>query len=304
MRGDSRAFILAAAAATAMSVIPSHAQAAKPPVPVVPASLKMPAASEPVAQVAVRAAAASRPNGDDISLPREIIGDAMGYRGVPYVSGGDDRQGLDCSGLVYRAFFDTTGMSLPRGVWALFTSGIPVSYERREPLESMVLHIGDLLFFDTQSTGAPRRPSHVGIYAGAGRFIHAASEGSRTGVIVSHLSNPYYSERLLGARRVIPWRAPTLDVYLTDSTEDITTENPFPSRERMTIRIFNHMSGGGPMDLSVFKDGTRVLASRIAPGTYKPSEISLTPDQGTWMVRVNRLFKGRELQSVTFTVEE
>ncbi len=265
MRGDSRAFILAAAAAMAVSV---HL------------------------------------NGDDISLPREIIRDAMAYRGVPYVSGGDDRQGLDCSGLVYRAFFDTMEVSLPRGVGGLFSSGTPVAYERSERPDSLLLHVGDLLFFDTKSTGAPRTPSHVGIYAGAGRFIHAASEGSRTGVIVSQLSNPYYGEKFLGARRFIHWRAPTLDVFLTDSTQDLKTENPFPSREEMTIRVFNRMSGGGPMDLSIFKNGTRVLASRIVPGTYRPSEVSLTPEQGTWMVRVNRLFKGRELQSVTFTVEE
>ncbi len=135
---------------------------------------------------------------DSVSVPREAIRDAMTFLGVPYVSGGITRTGLDCSGLVYRVLQDAAGMDVPRGVEALFRSGTPVTYP---------MHIGDLVFFDTETKGPPSVPCHVGIYAGRGRFIHAASEGSRTGVIVSPLDSPYYRERFLGARRIIPWRA-------------------------------------------------------------------------------------------------
>ncbi len=112
-----------------------------------------------------------------------MIQAALSYLGVPYVHAGDTREGLDCSGLVYRVFFDTIGASLPRGVEGLFHETKASRYP---------LHIGDLLFFDTTSLLPPKSPTHVGVYIGEGRIVHAASEGPRTGVIVSALSDPYY----------------------------------------------------------------------------------------------------------------
>jgi len=211
------------------------------------------------------------------------------------VTGGISREGLDCSGLVCKVLQDAAGMDVSRGVEGLFHSGLPVTYP---------MHIGDLVFFDTESRSEPSAPSHVGIYIGGGRFIHAASEGSRTGVIISELDGPYYHQRFLGARRVIPWRAPVLEVVLTDTARSVTTESPFPSREKMTIQVTNDMSGGGPLDLTILKDGRQVLATRIRPGAFGPAVIPLFPDAGTWDVKVNRLWKGRELERVTFTVEE
>ena len=104
----------------------------------------------------------------DVSIPREAIQAALKLLGVPYVPGGISRTGVDCSGLVYRVLRDTAGMEVSRGVGGLFHSGTPVTYP---------MHIGDLVFFDTESKVAPSVPCHVGIYAGGGRFIHAASEG-------------------------------------------------------------------------------------------------------------------------------
>lgn len=229
------------------------------------------------------------------SIPRETIRAALSYVGIPYVNGGISRSGLDCSGLVFRVLEDATGSGVPRGVGALFHECTVVSYP---------IHLGDLLFFDTVSRGPPRSASHVGIYAGGGRFIHAASEGNRTGVIVSRISDPYYHDRFLGARRVIPWRSPVLDVVLEDTAAHVTSDDPFPSRERMTIQVYNRMTGGGPMDLTILKDGTPVLETRIAPGAFGPAVIPLTPDVGVWDVVVSRLFKGRTLSRVTFAVEE
>ncbi len=239
-----------------------------------------------------RPASTAQPDG---SIPRAAIHAALSYLGVPYVSGGMSRAGLDCSGLVYRVLQDSEGNAEPRGVEALLHEGTAVTWP---------IHLADLLFFDTESRGLPAVPSHVGIYAGDGTFIHAASRGSRTGVIVSRLTDPYYQYRFLGARRVLPWREPVLDVVLTDTAGRVISLSPFPSRERMTIRVFNRMTGGGPMDLTLLKDGRRVRATRIAPSAFGPALVPLTPEAGVWDVVVNRLFKGRELEHVTFTVEE
>ncbi len=231
----------------------------------------------------------------DTSLPDSVVRAAMAYLGVPYMHGGDSREGLDCSGLVYRVFRETAGLDLPRGVDSLFHAGTPVLRP---------LHIGDLLFFDTTEDAVPSVPAHVGVYVGADRFVHAASAGSKTGVIVSSLQYPYYRARFLRARRVITWRAPILPMTLTDDHKSLILTGPFPARETVTINVYNAMSGGGPMDLTLFKDGHEVLTRRIVPGAQKPSEIALAPDIGQWTVRVTRLFKGRELQRVAFTVEE
>jgi cell wall-associated NlpC family hydrolase len=142
-----------------------------------------------------------------LPVPESIIKAAKSYLGVPYVHGGETRSGLDCSGLVYRVFRDILGMDLPRGVDALYRAGTAAGSP---------LHLGDLVFFDTDEKAAIANPTHVGVYAGGGRFVHAASEGARTGVTVSSLSTPYFRARFLGARRVFPWRAPVLSLTVTD----------------------------------------------------------------------------------------
>jgi hypothetical protein len=233
--------------------------------------------------------------GPFLSPPDNVVRAAFAYLGVPYVSGGESHQGLDCSGLIYRVFHDEAGLDLPRGVQALFKYGPPAASP---------LHIGDLVFFDTSADALPAAATHVGVYAGAGAFVHAASEGSRTGVIVSALSNSYYRNRFLGARRFVQWRAPVLSLTLTDNFRSLVQTSPFPSREELKIRVSNGMTGGGPLDLTVLKDGVRVREARIFPSAQRPSEISLVPDPGQWTVRVSRIFKGRELQNVSFSVEE
>ncbi len=229
------------------------------------------------------------------SLPARVIKASLSYLGVPYVRGGDSRQGLDCSGLIYRVFCDTAGLDLPRGVEGLYRAAGPAAYP---------LHIGDLLFFDT-SEQAPRGvPTHVGVYIGRGRMVHAASEGSRIGVIVSSLSDPYYTDRFLGARRVIRWPDPVLPLTLSDEHAALEKVEPFPSHEELTIRVFNDMSGGGPVSLSLLKDGAEVLSRWIVPGAKKPAEVAVTTEVGRWTVRVSKIFKGRQLQDLTFTVVE
>ena len=121
---------------------------------------------------------------------KRLVEQAMTYLGTPYRRGGTSRRGLDCSGLV-GAVYGEQGLELPRTAAEQFREGAPV-------LESD-LRPGDLVFFrDTYKRGI----SHVGIYIGDGRFLHAA--GRRHGVIVSELSRPYYQLRFAGARRPAP----------------------------------------------------------------------------------------------------
>ena len=246
---------------------------------------------------ALPALSASRAPADTVvpaSLPARVVDAALAHRGSPYVRGGTTSLGMDCSGLVYRVFEEAAGIAVPRSVVALFRAGSPAM----QPL-----HVADLLFFDTVDSEMPGRPTHVGVYAGDEKFVHSISEGSPSGVTVSSLSEPYYRQRFIGARRLVAWRT-DLSITLADSPRAIVLDGPFASRERLKILVSSRMTGGGPVELVLTRDGTEILVARIAPSSRRPSEVDIVPDQGDWVVRITRLFRGRELGRVTFRVEE
>jgi cell wall-associated NlpC family hydrolase len=122
--------------------------------------------------------------------PESIPLYAISLVGNPYRLGGmSPGTGLDCSGFVGHVFRQTTGVMLPRDSLAISESTQPLTPAELEP--------GDLVFFNTLD----RAFSHVGIYLGDARFVHASS--SRTGaVIISSLNDPYWHARYDGARRV------------------------------------------------------------------------------------------------------
>lgn len=120
------------------------------------------------------------------SIIRNIIKAAFQYIGVPYVFGGTDPWGFDCSGFTQYVFAEA-GVYLPRMADSQFYAGMQIA--------SKNLQIGDLVFFETYEPG----PSHCGIYLGNGEFIHA---GSSTGVTVSNVFGSYWGERYIGACRI------------------------------------------------------------------------------------------------------
>ncbi len=113
---------------------------------------------------------------------------ALNLTGTPYRAGGDTPQGFDCSGFT-RYVFGRHGISLPRLAQEQFLVGHVVELADLRP--------GDLVFFTTVEPGA----SHVGVALDGDTFIHAPSE--RGQVRVERLSTRYWSERFLGARRIV-----------------------------------------------------------------------------------------------------
>lgn len=115
---------------------------------------------------------------------------ALSLIGVDYKYGGNSPEtGLDCSGLVRYVFQEVTGVTLPRTSKELARMGDKVAPNDLKP--------GDLVFFNTR-----RFPfSHVGIFLGDGRFIHAPSRGHEVEIVT--LDGPYWKRRFDGARRLV-----------------------------------------------------------------------------------------------------
>lgn len=117
-----------------------------------------------------------------------VVGYAKQFLGAKYVYGGASPEGFDCSGFTMYVY-KKIGISLPHSARLQFTMGTQVSRENLMP--------GDLVFFETYKKGI----SHVGIYIGDNKFIHASSVG--TGVTITSIISNYYSPRFKGAVRII-----------------------------------------------------------------------------------------------------
>jgi len=128
---------------------------------------------------------------DQVSRPhtRGLATTALTYLGIKYRFGGNTpSQGFDCSGLVRYAAEKSLGLKLPRRSAEMARLGESI---KRNDLER-----GDLVFFNTRG----QRFSHVGIYVGDGKFVHAPSTGAK--VRVEDMNIGYWRKRYNGARRL------------------------------------------------------------------------------------------------------
>lgn len=125
------------------------------------------------------------------AMSNEVLMRAIGLVGTPYVYGGNSQAGgFDCSGLVDFVFLDAAGLRLPRSTRELIELDAPsIAREDLQP--------GDLVFFNPG--GGPT--SHIGIYVGESRFVHAPRTGGT--VRLESLDSEYWTRYYTGAKRIL-----------------------------------------------------------------------------------------------------
>lgn len=120
---------------------------------------------------------------------QDIVDYLLQFKGTPYVWGGSDPSGFDCSGLIQYGFAHF-GIKLPRVTYDQIGQGTPISMKGLRP--------GDLVFFDTDKGIAG--PDHVGIYMGNGKMFHTPRPGKSAEIV--DMTQGYYMDRFMGGRRI------------------------------------------------------------------------------------------------------
>ena len=128
----------------------------------------------------------SAPKQTELGAGASAAQHALSMQGKPYRPGGNSPRGFDCSGLVQYSYA-RANLHLPRNTEGQWASSRAVSRKEIRP--------GDLLFFHQEG----KRNSHVGIYVGNNRFVHAPSSGKH--VLTANLGDRYWSQHFAGARR-------------------------------------------------------------------------------------------------------
>jgi cell wall-associated NlpC family hydrolase len=145
----------------------------------------------------------------------DMVLTAMNFLGVPYIRGGNSEEtGFDCSGFTRHIFEKTIGLVLPRRADEQAQSASLITIARDE------LKPGDLVFFNTLK----RTFSHVGIYVGEGKFIHAPRSGAQ--VRVEDMRVAYWNQRFTGARRAPQVQGASTTSPSAANTVPTTTNKP------------------------------------------------------------------------------
>ena len=182
----------------------------------------------------------------DDPMARALIAEAQTWLGTRYVYGGESKDGTDCSGLVMTIYEDVCGIKLPRTTRDQVRYCTKVARNRLQP--------GDLVFFGADDSSV----SHVGLFIGDGRMIHASSS---RGVMVSGFDTGYWGARYFTGARV-------------DSASDAYAHRS-GSRKATASPVYPAVPAGAPsISLAAFTASGRSVPAEEAPSSEPPTSSS------------------------------
>lgn len=190
-----------------------------------------------------------------------LLAEARQWIGTPYKYGGEDRNGVDCSGLVLNVYRSALKLKLPRN------SAEQASF--CTPLDKGALIPGDLLFFDTTGGGG-KKVSHVGIYVGDGMMVHSSSS---KGVIVSDINAEYFRRTYAGAGCVDQYRALIASAPTSAPAPTSTPATPAQTSQPQDV---NSPFKFTPVESLPSRKGETRETSKPAPAS-KPTPTTQTP---------------------------
>lgn len=176
------------------------------------------------------------------------------YIGLPYVSGATGPNAFDCSGFVYAISRESIGYQLPRTVRAIYSACKIIDESNREP--------GDLVFFRTT---ASEEPSHIGIYIGNSQFLHCASDGPNTGVILSSLNESYWKGKYYKTGSFLPASKSLREAEQTETATAAPEAAPSSDRTSFADKII--LDATGALDWNFFTSRNFKLTFRGLAGT-------------------------------------
>lgn len=217
---------------------------------------------------------------EELSVPAEVIVRALTLMGITYRWGGNlPETGMDCSGFVRHVFHEAAGLVLPRKSEEMSRAATSIGKEHLLP--------GDLVFFNTQRRGF----SHVGIYLGEDKFVHAPAKGKS--IRIDSMDDRYWVRRFDGARRVMG-ELPHHDPAALDQLIDRTL-----AKIGVPLNDFDRSAGATPIGKAAnaptaslltggqwrlhanaaqtYLDAQRNSMTQTQPGTDRSSAVSTDP---------------------------
>ncbi|MGM9852579.1 MAG: NlpC/P60 family protein [Muribaculaceae bacterium] len=234
-------------------------------------------------EVTVKPSKKTIPDVPSSQLGKALVEEARTWIGVPYVYGGADRNGADCSGFLVSVFREVAGIKLPRTTAQQREHCIPIGKDQ--------LAAGDILFFSSKKSS--RKVAHVGMYIGGGRMIHASSS---RGVVEDDISLKYYLDHYLGSGRV-PFLAQALPVEKPAKTDkpkpvEKAMANETPKQKEMPKPVEKPAPKATPKPIEKPAPVTQpapqpVQATAQSPVQITPPNLAAVPDSTAVAENIN-----------------
>lgn len=193
---------------------------------------------------------------------KRLLKEAESWLGTPYKYGGNDRDGLDCSGLVVQVYQRALDIKVPR------TSRAQKDYCATLSKDDLIP--GDLIFFATGKEEG--RVTHVGIFIGDGRMIHASTAKGK--VVVSEVSTPYFNSHYVASGCVKDYRA-KLKIKKGGDNKEVPAPRPLPREVDPPTA-----SAPAPAKTQV-KKAPEAAKPTKTPETAKTPKTTMTPKTAT-----------------------